>query len=195
MSRNLHSSTATAVVGETVMRTAAVFLDLHAAPFRVCGAPFNITISGDTYLGVGTLGSISGVEESSDTQATTITLALSGIPRDLVSTAMSEVEQNRTAEVWEVVVDPLTMAVIGLPIVVFKGRIDAIAIGLDAATAKVEVTVTNRLVNWERPSHSVYSDEEQQRKHTGDLGFKYAAAMETRQVLFPAAAWFRAFPG
>lgn len=189
MSRSLHATTAAAVVEEQVMRTTAVLLDLDGGAVRVNGAPWDVTISGDTFYGVGTLGSISAVEEGAELQSASLTLALSGIPRDLLTQALTETTQNRAVRIYELVLDTTSHAVLGTPVTLFRGRIDEVSASLDGASATVAVVVTNRLADWERPRNSLFSDEQQQREHTGDLGFQYAAAMETRRIIWPVGSY------
>lgn len=190
MSRDIAAATLTAITGEVVTRAACVAIDFDSAPLLVTSAPFDITLSGDTYLGVGQLGSIGGVDEGGELQSVQLTLALTGIPRDQVDTVMAEPTQNRAVTVYEVALDPSTMAVIGDPIPVFRGRIDTAEVTL-GDTATVALTVTNRLADWERPSNWLYSDERQQRDNPGDLGFQYAAGLEGKNVRFPAASFFK----
>ncbi len=189
MSRSLDAATAAAAIAEQVMRTTAVLLDLDGGAVRVNGAPWDVPIDGDTYYGVGTLGSISAVEEAAELQSASLTLALSGIPRDLLNQAMTETTQNRAVRIWELVLNTTTHAVIGTPVTLFRGRIDEVSATLDGASATVAVTVTNRLADWERPKNSLFSDEQQQREHAGDLGFQYAAAMETRRIIWPVGTY------
>jgi len=194
MSRDIAAATLTAITGEVVTRAVAVEITFDSAPVRATSAPFTITLDGDDYLGVGELGTISGIDETGEIQSTQITLSLTGIPRDQIDTVMAEPTQNRAVVVYEVALNPSTMAVIGDPIAVFRGRIDTIDITL-GDTATVALTVTNRLADWERPANSLYSDEEQQRRHTGDLAFEYAAALEGKQIPFPAKSFFEKNPG
>ena len=192
MSRDIATAAAGAIIGEVVTRTVAVALEFDSATLRLCGAPFPLTIGGAEFLGVGALGSISPTEETADLQATTLTLTLSGIPRDIVATALDEPYQNRGATVWEVPLDPATMTALADPIIVFRGRIDTMTIGLDGQTGEVSITITNRMADWERPRQLLFSDEEQRRRFAGDRGFEYAASTETQEIVWPAAGWFRA---
>ncbi len=127
--------------------------------------------------------------ETSDVQATNLNLSLSGIPRDMVNVAMTETLQNRAAKVWWVELNPVTNAIVGAPVPLFIGRIDLATIAMDASSATVTVAVTNRLADWERAANSLYSSEEQQRRHSGDFGFQYAAAMETRRTIWPMGTY------
>lgn len=192
MSRDMTTDAIAAVTGEVAYRTVAVELVFDSAPVRLTGSPHDITIDGHSFLGVGQLGSISIAEEASDLQSYSMSLALSGIPRDSVALAFVEPYQGRAATVWDV---PMTAAFVPVadPVIIFRGRMDQMQIAL-GEMGTVTITVLNRLADWERARILRYSDVEQQRAHAGDLGMQYAAAMETKEISWPAASWFRKNP-
>lgn len=192
MTRDLTFATITAVLAEQVKRVVAVALEFDSATLFATSAPYDITIGADTYLGVGSLGSISAIAENPGLQAPGVTLAMAGIPRDMVTSALTEDYQNRPVTIYEVPLNLSTEAPIADPIVIFKGRMDTMTIALDGETATVEIQCTNRLADWERTSAILFSDEAQQRLHTGDLGFEFASGMETRRVVWPSGEWFKA---
>ena len=191
MSRDLTSDALAAVTAETVMRTVCVELDYDSGTVRLAGSQFDIAIGGNTFLGVGALGAIAEAEEGSELQSYSMALSLSGIPRDSVATALTEPYQGRAATVWEVPLNPATMQPIDDPIVIFKGRMDTMAIEMDAASATVTISVTNRLADWERQRLHLFSDEEQQRLNPGDLGLQYAASIVNMQIIWPTSQGFQ----
>jgi hypothetical protein len=58
--------------------------------------PFN----GQTFLGVGTFGSVSPTDENLDLSAEGIQLSLSGIPSSMIATALTDVRQGRKCSIW-----------------------------------------------------------------------------------------------
>lgn len=191
MPRELTTAAATAVTAEAVPRAMAVELAFGSGVVRLATTTWNLTIDGDDFLGVGTLGSISVVEETADLASTQLTLGLSGIPADTVAIALGEDYQNRAAIVYDVPLNPTTLAPVADPIKIFVGRMDVMTVKRDAGGASVEVRLTNRLVDWERPRRVLFSDEQQQRAHPGDTSFQYAASLAERNVIWPAAAAFK----
>lgn len=191
MTRALTTEVRTAVTGEVVFRAVAVALDFPSGMLRLNTLPDDIDIGGETFVGAGMLGTIGAVEETAELASTTLSMSLSGIPRDLIGTALAEAYQNRAATVWEVPLDPQTYQPIPDPVVTFRGRMDVMTVRYAGESCDIELTVTNRLVDWERPRRILFSDEEQRRR-TGDadLSFRYAAAMAEREVAWPAGAYF-----
>lgn len=191
MSRGLTTAQVNALTDEAVRRALAIALEFDGGTSRVTTAPHDITLDGETFVG-GLLAEISAPEEVSELGATSMTAVLAGIPRDAIATALAESFQNRPATVWLVLFDA-NWAPID-PVVIFRGRIDQMVIEL-GQTAKVTVTLSSRLLDWERPRIKRYSDEEQQAEHAGDVGLQYASAVETFEITWPAKEWFRSHPG
>lgn len=191
MPRTLTLAAEAAVTAEAVARAMAVELDFGSGVVRLATTTWDLEIDGDTYTGVGTLGSISAVEEVPDLASTQLTLALSGIPADTIAIALGENYQNRAAVVFDVPLDTTTMAPIADPVRIFVGRMDVMTVKRDAAGAKVELRLTNRLVDWERPRRILFSDEQQQRAYPGDTSFRYAASLAERNVIWPSAEAFK----
>lgn len=191
MTRTLHSATAAAVAAETVVRAMAVELAFSTGTVRLNTTFDTLVIGGQEFVPAGSLGSISSIEESAELASTSVRLTLSGIPRAMVNIALGEAYQNRAATIWEVVVNPDTLAIVGTPIVLFRGRMDVMTVNYTGETCTVEVEVTNRLVDWERPRRVLFSDEEHRRRTGGlDESFRYAAAMANLDVVWPTGQYF-----
>lgn len=192
MSRGMTTAAILAVTAEAAFRTVAVELLFDGGPVRLTGSPLNVRIDDSDFLGVGAMGKISTAEEASDLQSYSMTLVLSGIPRDSIALALTEPYQGRSATVWDV---PMTADFVPVldPVIIFRGRMDQMQIDL-GDSASVTVTLLNRLADWERARVLRYSDVEQQRAFAGDLGMQFAAAMETKEISWPAAGWFRKHP-
>lgn len=190
MTRTLTPTVASAVVQEQVARTVAVELDFPSGISRWNASPATITIGGNPFLGVGLLGGISVTEESAELRAYGLTLTLSGIPRDVVSLALLQGYQNRRGTVWEVPLNPDTLAVLASPVVIFRGRMDTLDVQL-GETATVQVTLENRLADWERPRIRRYTDEDQQQAYPGDTGFRFVPATTEKEIVWPSADFFK----
>lgn len=179
--RGLTSEQITAVTAETVRRAFAIAMEFDSGTSRIVTAPYDIVLDGETFVG-GKLAAISGIEEASELQASSMTGELSGIPTDIISVALDEPFQGRRVTVWFVPMDE-DWAPID-PFILFRGLIDQMEVEI-GETAKVVARFINRLATWEMPRIQRYSDEEHQQAHPGDLFFQHAAAMENREVTWP----------
>lgn len=190
MSRGLTTAAATAATSEIVARTVAVELDFPSGFVRVNGSVASVVIGGNEFIGIGGLGGISAAEESAELQAYGLSVSLSGIPRDAIALALVEAYQNRPATVWEVLLNRDTWQPIADPVVIFRGRMDQMNVSL-GQTATVEVRLENRLVDWERPRIRRYTSEDQQVLHPTDRGFEFVTDVAEREIVWPAASFFR----
>lgn len=185
MTRGLTTAVSTAVQQERVMRTVAAELLFSTGAVRVVAGPRDITIGGQTYLGIYTLGGISEVEETPELQAAALTLQLAGVPRDAINIAMTAQCQGRAGTIYEVIFDLVTEQPIGDPFIVFRGRMDNMQVDL-GETATVRVSMTNRLADWGRPRIRRYTNEEHRRRYPSDPGFRFVTATASKEIVWPA---------
>lgn len=189
MTRGLGVGVAAAVAAERVARTMAVDLDFPSGTARFALGTSDLVLNGATYLAVGMLAAVGTSEESTEIKATGLTIQLSGIPRDAIILTLLQGYQGRRGTVWEVVCNPDTFAVIGQPICVFRGRMDAMNVEL-GETATVSVTLESRLADWSRARIRRYTDEDQQKQFPGDTGFRFVPSITEKEIVWPGRAWF-----
>lgn len=187
MSRGLAAGNLTAVTGEVVTRTMAVALDFPSGMARWNGSTLDIVIGGNTFLGLGALGSIGVIEEGAETRAYGLTVGITGVPRDAVALALTQEYQGRAATIWEVQLDANGQP-IGTPPLAFRGRMDQMSVTL-GDTASVTVRLENRLADWERPRVRRYTDEDQKRLFPTDKGLEYVTATVDKDIVWPASNW------
>jgi hypothetical protein len=189
MSRGLSPALVSAITGEVVARTTAVELQFASGAVRAVDALSDVVLFGNTFLGLGQLATIELIQEGSETRAYGATLRLGGVPRDFIALALLEQYQGRRATIYDV---PLNASFqpIGGAIVLFRGRMDTMTIEMSGETAEVTLAVENRLADWERPRISRYTNEDQQRRHPGDLGLRYVSASADKEIVWPFRSYF-----
>ena len=159
-----------------------VSLDFDAASVHVNSTPYPITFGGNEYLGVGNLGSVSGLQEGADIQARGVELTLSGIPPELISIALGEEYQGRPIRIWigfldenhSLIVDPVNLGI---------WRMDTMDISL-GKTATISVKAESRLSDWNRPRSKRYTNEEQQKNYPTDKGLEFVPEMVAKSLLW-----------
>ena len=90
MARGWSSGNQTAVAATVVRPVNLVKIEFNSGTVFLNSADRDIEFAGDTYLGAGTLGDVSPVEEGVELQTYTIRLTLSGIPSSVISLALTE---------------------------------------------------------------------------------------------------------
>jgi hypothetical protein len=158
-------------------------------PIFVWSGLGNLNWNGHVWVGLGALGTISAIEESSELKATNVTFTLSSIPQDLIQHALGQVRQGYPVQLWfgtlgdnnNVLADPLQ---------IFAGRMDVPTIDEGAQTSTISIAVENRLIDLNRSRERRYTDQDQQIDHPGDLGFQYVQFIQAW-----SGTWGKAGPG
>lgn len=181
--RTLTSAMSAALTSANVIPILMVALDFSSGRMPVHTGVGSFEFSGMTFVGVGSLGSISSIEEGSELQAYGVEMKLRGIPNNVVSIALGENYQGRDVWIWAATLNT-DHSLIGDPEIVFSGRMDNMQIQLGPTTAEVEVTAENRLIDWDRPRSRRYNDADQQAEFPGDLGCQYMEQMVNKTIFW-----------
>lgn len=132
----------------------------------------NVSWNGKTWTGVGTLGTVSTIEEGSTVEARGITLTMSGIDATALEDVLNEVQQGLPAIVYLGLFDE-SLALIPNPVTGFAGRMDQPTLDVDGTTATISIACESRLSDMNTPALRRYTNEDQQREHPNDQGFSF----------------------
>jgi hypothetical protein len=182
MARDIDASAAAASKSEVVRPVIAADLDFASGHIRVNSSPQAIVIDGNTYLGLGKMGAITGIEEGTELQSYGIAMKLSGVEAAHVAAALNEDYQGRKVAVWLVLLDE-NHAQIGSPTLLGRWRMDTMSIEM-GAVAEITLTAHSLLADWERPRIARFNDADQRARFPGDLGFEYVAQMVDKQLVW-----------
>lgn len=182
MSRGLVTANADAADAAVVRPYLLVKLDYAAEAVRVSSLPFDTVYAGETYLGVGRLGSISEVNEGTEIKSYGCSLRMSGIPLDYVQDVVTADGQGRTAQIWLGFLDAGHVPVAD-PFKLFQGRIDVTDIDI-GETIAVTVTLESRLVDWERARTRRFTDQDQKLSWPADRGLEYVQAVTDMELIW-----------
>jgi hypothetical protein len=171
-----------AVVQTTNLRPVLFFTaEFATGPLYLWSGIGNISWNGKTWTGVGNLGNISTVQETTDTAAVNLTATLSGIPSDMLEIALNEVRGGKPAHVWLGMMDA-NFNLIADPFESFAGRIDTAQIEEGPETSSITITIENALQNLQRAYPVLYTNLAQQAKFDGDVGFEYVPQINNVEV-------------
>ena len=152
-----------------------------SGPLYVWSGMGPITWNGQVWTGIGTLGSISTIEEGSTVSAKGITLTLSGIDPTLLTDVMDEFQVGLPVMVTLGVFDE-NGALIADPVCCFSGRMDQPTIDVSGTMATIAINCENRLVEMNVAVDRRYTDEDQQLDYPGDLGFQFVNGIQDAQI-------------
>lgn len=152
-----------------------------STPVHLWSGYGTITYGGTGFLGIGTLGTISPVEETTDLAARGLTMQLSGVPTAMIAVALSENYQGRECSVMFGALDS-SGALVSSPITIFSGRMDVMSINDDGQNASIGMTAENKLIDFRRPREVRYTDEEQKTLYPTDKGLEFVNAIQEKEI-------------
>ena len=184
MSRNVTDQVGQAAAADTVRPFVLVELDFPEKPVRVWSGVGALTWDGQRFEGVGDLGKIGTMSETTELMATNVTLELSGIPTDQVDhvdASLREAYQGRAVRIWYGFFDEF-WAVIPSPVLVWAGVMDAPEITDNGSSITVSLSAENRLVDMSRVRVRRYTDADQQERFPGDRACEYVPALQDAEI-------------
>ena len=181
MARGLTTALNNQFIATSLNPFIAVSLDFEDDPIYAWVGNGIITFGGVDYFGIGNLLSISPIEETQETKATTCQITLSGIPSDLISAALSTNYQGRTGIVYLGALDS-SRAVVADPYAIFSGLIDVLTIHENQDTHTISVQLESRLISMERAKTRKYTKEDQQIDFPDDLGLNNIAKLQDKKI-------------
>ena len=143
----------------------------------------NLTYSGDTYTGLGDLLSISEIQESSEIQATGITVSLTGAKTSLVALAKDQEYQGRPLTLYFGAFDAAG-DLIADPMVVFSGLMDVMSITEAGEYSTINIAVESRLIALEQTRIRRYTDQDQKIDHPTDKGFEFVTSIVEKEIFW-----------
>lgn len=156
-----------------------VELQFGSGTVRFCTAGHDVDWNGFTWLGVGKIGSIEGIQEDSSLQANVYRLTLSGLDPEIIEIAMQEDYAGRPARMWLPMVDLTTGAIIADPLMIMRAKMDAMEL-VHGTTASISLSIESELAAWDRPKVRRYTDADQKSEYPSDRGFEFVSQSATR---------------
>ncbi|MDQ5975733.1 MAG: hypothetical protein QG661_2942, partial [Actinomycetota bacterium] len=115
--------------------------------------------------------------EDIDVIARPLRMTLSGIDSSLITTAMTEEYQGRSATIYLAFVNPETNALVDTPETVWEGRMDSMSIEISRGQATINLSCEPRLRR--EPRIARYSSEDQQLAYATDTFFDLVMTIPT----------------
>lgn len=183
MARTLDETILTELPKSQIQVGLLVELDFASGFVRVWNGIGNLTFDANTFTGVGYLGEIAPIAETGQAvRANGITLQLSGIPSSVLSIALAENYQGRSAKVWLGFFDTAwTLLECAL---LFAGRMDVMQIDEGADSSTITVTAENHLADLKRPRIRRYTNEDQLAYYPGDRGLEFIESIQNVDIVW-----------
>ena len=186
MARNVTSAFVTASQAGTVFPFYLAEIWDEDGALRVWTGYGDLSWGGYTWIGTGTLGSVSAIQETADLYAAGADFALQGAPGELVSMALGTMRQGLPAKLYLGFFDADTGAIVADPALVFEGLTDVPEIEDSGADSVITISAENELIRLETPVARRYTHEDQQINYPGDKGFEYVPTLQDVKIIFGA---------
>lgn len=163
----------------TAARHMFFFLDHPLGEVRAWDGVGNFEFDGETYLGVGGLGLISGLSDSTDLQQHEVTCTLNTVPLSALTADDGDI-RGADASVYAVLLTEDGTVLASREI--FTGYGDVLKTTVNGDKAQLTVTLHGLLADWSASPRSYYTPSDQQRAFAGDSGFDYVPNLQDSTV-------------
>jgi hypothetical protein len=171
MARDLDVTYAAGLAAGTIMPIRLVMLTFKTATKYVWSGVGSLVWNGNTFVGVGSLGQVGTIIESTGVEANGTTVSLSGIDPSLLAECLSDIQLGAPARIWRGLWKD--GAIYGTPYQVFRGYVDKPAFDISAETLAISLSLESRIVNLSRASYRRYTAADQHLQYPADKGFNW----------------------
>ena len=161
----------------------AVKAEFDTETIRLWSGDYDLVIDGGTYTGVGTLLSISNIEDTLELKSSGLSVALAGMDTTVLDLALTENYQNRFITVYLGYLSGGTDTTVGT-MTLFKGRMQSMVINDDPNGSTITVDAENRLIDLQRPSNLRYTKESQQFIDSTDTCFNRVQSLQDKEIVW-----------
>ena len=139
----------------------------------------NVVIGGQTYFGVGELGSIGSVESIGDANPATLEVSLVGIPSTVFNSVMSANIRGSNVTIYKVVYDQSGLVLAAAAVVV--GQVTNYSWEF-SDTGAFSLEIGDEFTLYERPLQKFYTQSNWLADHEGDNFWQYVAQLSDREI-------------
>lgn len=157
----------------------AFFVEAHfrSGPIHVWTGLGSLEWNGETWLGLGSLGSISTIEEGSAVTAQSVTISLSGIDPTILASSLGDFQVGLPVTIWLALYDA-DAVLIPDPAISFSGRMDQPTLDVGSTTATISIACENRLADMNVSVERRYTNEDQRIDYPTDRGYEYVNSIQ-----------------
>jgi|15BtaG_2_1085339.scaffolds.fasta_scaffold13444_2 hypothetical protein len=180
MSRDINSSVVTEIAKDSVRM--CHLLEVHfSTVVYYTDAPQDISYSANTYLSSGHILKMQAIQEASDIRVGSAKIKLSGVDQTFVTLLLNASDSTsnsgyigRQVRILRAFLDS-SNSIIGVPILIYDGRIDGHEIRDSATTSEVDLLVASHWADFEKKSGRMTNSNSQKLFFSSDKGFDFAA--------------------
>ncbi len=182
MGRALTVAAQTAIDGSHVPCAILIELYFPSGTVRFCNAGHALEWGGNSYLGAGAVSGLEPITETVTPTALALNLRFSGIDPGYLSAILADAYQGHGANIYLALLDD-ELRIVSDPVLVFQGRMDEPEIQV-GDTATIQLSLENRMADWDRPRLRRYNHADQVARYPGDLAFEYVEGLQDANIVW-----------
>jgi hypothetical protein len=181
MSRAFGAASAAAFIEPNVSILTFVMLDFASGIVRVHNGLGTYTWGGNDWVGVGSLGTVSQLEEGADVSPYGITLTLSALDAVVSGAALNEDYFMRPVSIY---IGALSAEDVLLndPLQMWGGHMDVMSVTAGAENDQVTINCESELAAFDRSSNLKYTTQSQQQFYPGDVFFNFLPKIDGAKI-------------
>jgi len=176
--RSMTSGALAALVAGTVAPVYLLALQFDSGTKYMWTGIGTVLWNGQDWEGKGDFLGVSQITQTSDLQAESITISLSGFDSGDISSVMSDMSTLSTCDVWLGFLNLSTKAIIDAPDHCFSGHADVATIQDEGDKAAISITCENDLLKLKQSSQRRYTNDDQAIAYPTDKGFQYVPVVQ-----------------
>lgn len=161
---------------KSTLQSVALVEILHTvSPIRLHTGIGDLIYNSNTFQGIGTLGSISSINENTTMATASVDLSLSGIDTLLINTFNRKDIQNSNVTIWHGYINDLGELLV--PVIVFNGFVNNTSVDIGKDTSVITVNVIDEFTRWQKNLPKRYNNESQTADYPNDILFSRQTEM------------------
>ena len=173
MPRQMSAAMLSAIQSQSIAPALFLTATFQTGPIYVWSGYGQIVWNGQTWLGMGSLGNVSMIEEGVNVQARGITLSLSGFDSNLLGLVMNELVNGSPATLYLGLFGGAPLALLADPIPVWAGRTDQAKISVSGDSATISINCESRLLDLNQSAARRYTNDDQHMEYPQDRGLEF----------------------
>jgi hypothetical protein len=161
----------------------AVKAEFDSGTVRVWSGDGDLSVGGETYLGVGTLLQVSDVEDNMELTSTGVSVSLAGMDSTVLNLALTENYQNRNITIFLGFLSGGSDVSVGT-MTIFKGRMQSLNVNDSPEGSTIIIDAENRLIDLSRPSNLRYTKESQKFIDSSDTCFSRVQQLQDEEIIW-----------
>ena len=171
----------------------AVLDDAHTRIFWLVALEFStplylhtdigdITFDSHTWQGVGDLGSVQQIDETSDLAAPGARISLNGLNPDITARARTELYSGKPADIYLAARDAASGDLVDDPVHILGATMEQMTITDGPEVGAIELLLEDERAIFDRSPNILMSNAQQQERYTGDLCFEFLPDLQELDI-------------